>query len=184
MSIYNYIDQPTLQRQQTVYQRTYERNIPSQPLQPYLDARPVQTKYSIMPIVDPRKQIKTPMNQFATYIPEKTFNPGNDFAPWSGYSANVNHETELRNQIYALQSCSQAEYVPSSKSDLYENKWKNTNAQVQPFPELFKTEIFSPVNPNPNPNTIGYALFNNATRQQVKDLTTTRTTTKETPTKK
>jgi hypothetical protein len=138
-----------------------------------------------MPIVDPRKSVKTQMNQFATYIPEKTFNPGNDFAPWSGYSANVNHESELRNQIYALQSCSQAVYVPSSKSDLYENKWKNSNTLVQPFPDLFKTENFSPVNPNPNPNIVGYALFNNATRQQVKDLTTTRTTEpKETTTPK
>jgi len=60
MDIHSYIDQPTSQRQQTVYLRSYERNIPSQPLQPYLDARPVMTKYSILPIVDPRKHINTP----------------------------------------------------------------------------------------------------------------------------
>ena len=55
MDINSYIDQPTSQRQQTVYLRSYQRNVPSQPLQPYLDSRPVLTKYSIMPIVDPRK---------------------------------------------------------------------------------------------------------------------------------
>lgn len=170
MNINSYIDQPSSQKQQTVYQRSYERNIPSQPLQPYLDARPVQTKYSIMPIVDPRAQINTPLIQQSTYTPETTFNPGNDFGPWSGYASNVNHESELRNQIYALQSCSQASYIPSSKSSLYESKWQNSNKPLQPFPELFKTEQFSPVNPNCHPETIGFALFNNATRQQIKDI--------------
>jgi hypothetical protein len=152
--------------------RIYNRNIPSQPLQPYLDSRPVLTKYSIMPIVDPRQQIETPLIQRATYTPETIFNPGNDFGPWSGYATNVNHESELRNQIYALQSCSQATYVPSSKSSLYDVKWKNkTDTTAQPFPDLFKQEQFSPTNPNMYPEKIGYALFNNSTRQQLKDLT-------------
>ena len=71
MDIHTYIDQPTSQRQQTVYLRSYERNIPSQPLQPYLDARPVMTKYSLLPIIDPIKPIQTPLIQQATYRPEK-----------------------------------------------------------------------------------------------------------------
>jgi hypothetical protein len=171
MDIHSYIDQPTSQRQKTVYLRSYERNIHSQPLQPYLDARPVLTKYSILPIVDPRKSISTPLIQQATYNPEKMFNPGNDFGPWSGYASNINHESELRNQIFALQSCSQAAYIPSSKSNLYQVNWQNTPIGIQPFPTLFKNEQFCPINPNPNPEKIGFALFNNATRQQTKDLT-------------
>ena len=171
MDINSFIDQPTSQRQQTVYLRSYARNIPSKPLQPYLDARPVLTKYSILPVIDPRKSVETPLVQQATYTPESVFNPGNDFGPWSGYASNVNHESELRNQIFALQSCSQATYVPSSKSSLYQTNWKNQNKPVQPFPDLFKNEQFCPSNPNPNPDKIGFALFNNATRQQVKDLT-------------
>jgi hypothetical protein len=171
MDIHSYIDQPSSQRQQTVYLRTYERNIPSQPLQPYLDARPVMTKYSILPIVDIRKPVNTPLVQQATYNPEKIFNPGNDFGPWSGYASNINRETELRNQIFALQSCPQGIYIPSSKSNLYKVNWQNTNKIQQPFPTLFQNEQFSPYNPNPNPEKIGYALFNNATRQQTKDLT-------------
>lgn len=171
MNIHSYIDQPTSQRQQTIYLRSYERNIPSQILQPYLDSRPVQTKYSILPVIDLRKQIETPLVQQSTYTPETIFNPGNDSGPWSGYVSNINHESELRNQIFALQSCSQAAYVPSSKSDLYQLKWNNNNNNNQPFPELFKKEKFSPNNPNQNPNKIGFALFNNATRQQTKDLT-------------
>ena len=171
MDIHSYIDQPISQRQQTVYLRSYERNIPSQPLQPYLDSRPVMTKYTILPIVDHRKPIETPLIQEATYTPEKIYNPGNDSGPWSGYASNINHESELRNQIFALQSCSQASYIPPSTSNLYQVKWKNNNNHNQPFPELFKTQQFSPINPNPNQETIGFALFNNATRQQTKDLT-------------
>ena len=171
MNIHSYIDQPTAQRQQTVYLRSYERNIPSQPLQPYLDARPVMTKYSILPIVDPQKYVATPLIQQATYCPEKVFNPGNDFAPWSGYASNVNHESELRGQIFALQNCDQATYVPSSKSSLYNVKWKDESNIIQPYPTLFKTETFEPSNPNTFPERIGFALFNNATRQQTRDLT-------------
>lgn len=171
MDINSFSEQTTSQRQQTVYLRSYMRNIPSQPLQPYLDARPVQTKYSILPIVDPRKQIETPLIQRATFTPETVYNPGNDFGPWSGYASNINHESELRNQIFALQSCTQATYIPSSNSSLYNVNWNNNHKPVQPFPELFKEEQYSPVNPNPEPDKVGYALFNNATRQQVKDLT-------------
>lgn len=171
MNIHSYIDQSSSQKQQTVYLRSYERNIPSQPLQPYLDARPVMTKYSILPIVDPRKPVETPLIQQSTYTPETVYNPGNDSGPWSGYASNINHESDLRNQIFALQNCTQAAYIPSSKSNLYQVKWQNSNKQQQPFPDLFQNEQFSPVNPNSNPDKIGFALFNNATRQQTKDLT-------------
>ena len=171
MNIHNYIDEPISQRQQTVYLRSYERNIPSNTLQPYLDARPVITKYSILPIVDPRKQIDTPLIQQATYDPSKMYNPGNDSGPWSGYASNINHESELRNQLFALQNCTQASYIPSSKSSLYDVHWQNANKQEQPYPHLFKTEQFCPINPNPTPTQVGYALFNNATRQQTRNLT-------------
>lgn len=171
MDIHSFNDQPSSQRQKTVYMRSYMRNVPSQQLQPYLDARPVQTKYSIMPIVDPRKENTEPLTQQGTYTPETVFYPGNDFGPWSGYASNINHETELRNQIFAHQSSTQAAYIPSSKSSLYHVQWQNNNKVHQPFPELFKNEQFCPFNPNPEPHSIGYSLFNNATRQQLKDLT-------------
>ena len=171
MNINDYIDQPSSQRQQTVYLRSYMRNIPSQPMQPYLDARPVMTKYSIMPIVDQRKVLETPLVQQSSYNPSSIFNPGNDKGPWSGYASNINDESDLRNQIFALQNCGQAEYIPSSKSSLYQVNWVNNNNINQPFPGLFQEQKFNPVNPNPSPDKIGYGLFNNATRQQNKDLT-------------
>ena len=64
--------------------RIYDRNIPSQMLQPYLDVRPVMTKYSYFPIVDPRKQLNVPLVVQPTFNPHTIFNPGNTQSPWSG----------------------------------------------------------------------------------------------------
>lgn len=167
----SYTDQSCSQREQIQNLRIYQRNIPSQPLQPYLDARPVLTKYSILPVIDYRRPVNTPLIQQPTYSTRQVFNPGNDTAPWSGYASNVNNESELRNQIFALQSCSQSVYIPSSNSSLYKVNWKKDDNMYQPFPDLFKKQNFSPVNPNTHPDKVGFSLFNNATRQQIKDLT-------------
>jgi hypothetical protein len=187
MNIHSYSDNSTLERQMIMNMRTFERNISSQPLQPYLDSRPSSTKYSLLPIVDPRKEINVPLIQRSTYDTTQIFNPGNSSAPWSGYASNVNNESLLRNQVYALQKCSQSVYIPSSKSDLYIHKTPNIYPVEQPFKNLFKEETFSQqqtqqpqqpqqtqqtqTNKKSNSSNIGYALFNNATRCQLKDLT-------------
>jgi hypothetical protein len=150
--------------------RIYDRNIPSQMLQPYLDVRPVMTKYSYFPIVDPRKEIKTPMQQMPTYNVNKVFNPGNTVSPWSGFASNINLESELRNQVYALQKCSQSVYVPNSSSDLYDYKFK-TASQHNPHELLFQNESFSSFNPNPDAKIVGSGIFMNNTRVQVRDMT-------------
>ena len=167
-NIYDFDNFSCSARQNIMNTRTYVRNIPSQPLQPYLEARPVLTKYSIMPIVDPRREIKTPLIQQATYNPSQIFNPG--LAPWSGFASSVNAESDLRGQIFAIQECSQATYVPSSKSSLYNVHWNSRPAE-QPFPGLFKKDELGPTELNADPRVIGVSLFNNATRQQLKDLT-------------
>ena len=122
-------------------QRIYSRNIPSQMLQPYIDVRPVMTKYSYFPIVDPRKNISVPLQQMPTYNVHQVFNPGNTTSPWSGFASNINLESELRNQVYALQKCSQAVYVPNSNSDLYNYKFRTVN-QPNPHELLFQNESF------------------------------------------
>jgi hypothetical protein len=147
--------------------RIYNRNIPSQPLQPYLDVRPVMTKYSIMPIVDPRKENKVKLNQLPNYNVHNVFNPGNTQSPWSGY--NVNNESILRNQIFALQKCSQTEYVPNSNSDLYKWSFKPSTNTKQTHELLFQETNFNDF--DPNPDKLGFGLFHNATRVQLKDLT-------------
>lgn len=158
------------QIQEQTNKRIYDRNIPSQMLQPYLDVRPVMTKYSYFPIVDPRKQINVKLNIDPTYNVKTTFNPGNTQSPWSGFASNINTESVLRNQIYALQKCSQAVYVPNSTSDLYSYNFQ-TKTQSNPHELLFSETKFENFNPNPDDNSIGYNLFMNSTRTQIKDLT-------------
>jgi hypothetical protein len=139
-------------------------------LQPYLDVRPVMTKYSYLPIVDPRKATSVPLTVQPTFSPHTVFNPGNTESPWSGFASKINLESELRNQIYALQKCSQSVYVPSSKSDLY-----NYGFTPKPTPQshslLFEKGSFSQFNPNPDSKTVGSEMFFNSTRVQVRDMT-------------
>ena len=159
-------DQTASQKTDTINYRSYIRNVPSHPLQPYLEGRAVSTKFTRMPIISSEKMSSVPLKQLPKFDPHTTFNPGTANAPWSGF--NTNTESVLRNQIYALQDCSQAVFVPSSKSNLYQVHWKQTEL-LQPFPDLFQPQTF-PVNSFEHSQHVGYALFNNATRQQIKDL--------------
>ena len=151
--------------------RIYDRNIPSQMLQPYLNVRPVMTKYSHFPIVDPRKELNVKLEQMPTFNSEAVFNPGNTKSPWSGFASNVNLESELRNQVFALQKCNQAAYVPSSNSDLYKYSYNPNNAkQSQTHSLLFQKENFCDFNPNPDSKIVGGDIFYNSTRTQVKEI--------------
>jgi hypothetical protein len=145
--------------------RAYSRVVPSQMLQPYLSVAPVQTKFTILPVVDPRRPISVPMEQLPTFNIHTTFNPGNTTSPWSGYASTVNVESDLRNQIFALQKCSQSVYVPKSTSDLYKVNFASRPAN-QPFPDLFNQ--FVPCNDPKNSlkDRMGPELFNNSTRTQ------------------
>jgi len=143
--------------------RMYDRNLPSGMLQPYISVRPVMTKYSILPIVDPRKDLTVNMPVYPTYNMSQTFNPGNDEGPWSGFASQINTESDLRNQIFALQRCPQSVYVPNSTSDLYQSSFTPKMNYLQPFPDLFKEEQFNEFNPNPNP-TVTPNVFYTPTR--------------------
>ena len=160
-----------LQRTQDIDERLYARNIPSAPLQPYLEARSVSTKYSILPVIDYRRPVSVALHQDPTYQITQTFNPGNTRSPWSGFATQVNTESILRNQVYANQNCSAATYIPSSKSNLYKVHWTNSNSKQTPneHPYLFEESHFAPHNPIENSHNVGRSLFNNATRTQLNE---------------
>ena len=155
--------------QEEINSRIYDRNIPSSMLQPYIDFRPAMTKYTYLPIVEPTKQTNVKLQQQPTYNVQTTFNPGNTQSPWSGFATNVNTESVLRNQIFALQKCSKSEFVPNSTSDLYSYNFK-TKTQQNPHDLLFNETKFQNFNPNPDDKLIGYNMFMNSTRTQIKDL--------------
>lgn len=162
------LEKPVSLQHQETNTRLYDRNLPSQMLQPYLDVRPVMTKYSYFPIVDPRRKINTPLQQMPVFNPHTTFNPGNATAPWSGFASSINIESELRNQIYALQSCSQSVYVPNSNSDLYKYNF-HPKPVTQTHELLFEKSSFNSFNPNPQPDVMGSQMFMNSTRVQMKE---------------
>lgn len=156
----------TSQMEAQMNQELLSRNIPSAPLQPYLDVRPASTKYSIMPIVDPRKKPSVSLTTQPVYSTTTTFSPGNTTGPWSGYASNVNVESDLKNQVFALQNCDQSVYVPKSTSDLYQVSVPVRTNVVQSHSLLFKEERFDHCDPTPsfsNP-----AMFYNSTRNDTK----------------
>lgn len=154
-------------RNETYNDRIYTRNIPSGNMEARFSQVPVSTKYSMMPIFDQYKQSTVPIVTRGFYNVGKTFNPGNAQGPWSGFASNVDVETVLRNQTFGLQHCEQSVYVPSSNSDLYQVEVVGRQ-EPQTHPALFEEPYFQPF----NPNTLGLGgeLFNNSTRQQLKNL--------------
>jgi len=148
----------------------YNRNFPSNELQMYFSPRPVLTRYSFMPILDHKSEASVAINKCNIYNNNQTFFPGTKQAPYNGYSENIDKESSLRSQFFALQNSSQAKYIPSSNSDLYENNidFKNTNKDLDNN-LLFKTSQFNNFNPNLS-ETIGNNFFNNFTKLQLKNL--------------
>lgn len=176
-----------MERTQELSDRMFSRNVPSQVLQSQFSMRPVSTKYATMPIMDQRPQCKEPIQQLPVYNTKTQFNPGNAQSPWSGFATNVNVESELRNQVFALQRSQQSVYVPSSHSDLYNETVQAKNDFDEPSDPtkqidsgdptqimsddhklLFKEPQFNLF--NPNSCNLGSDIFQNHTRQQRMDL--------------
>lgn len=148
----------------------FNRNVPSSNLQPYFSVTPVNTKYTVMPILDVRKTPTEHLQNFPTYNIHSTFNPGSGKAPWSGFANKVHDESILRNQIYAIQHCSQSVYVPSSDSDLYKDYTTSSVERQNPFPLLFTDGLNSQninMNVSSNDHNGNHTFFGNHTRQQL-----------------
>jgi len=157
-------------RTEELNNRISQRNIPSSNLQPQFGIRSVSTKYSTMQMVDRREFPKVSIQQQPIYNTQNTFNPGTAQAPWSGFATNINKESQLRNQFFALQrnTCRSA-YIPPKNSDMYVvNVPKIEGQPLQPFPYLFEKPAFEEF--NPCPKNMGDNFFENCTRQQLKDL--------------
>jgi hypothetical protein len=168
-------DTPVLEHNTMTNDKLFNRNVPSRNLQPYFNVAPVCTKYSVLPILDVRKTPTEHLHKYSIYNTNNTFNPGTGGAPWSGYSSKINDESVLRNQIYGLQRCSQATYVPSSGSDLYisnvtnnTNNNNNNNNNNHSHPLLFHEETFNNnIRIGLNQHDKNHHFFGNHTRQQL-----------------
>ena len=151
--------------------RLMERNEPQDTLPPNFTPRPVLSKYARFPMMDARMPSTVPIQPNVNYSLETNFTPTvMKNGPVSGFINNVNTESELRNQNYALQKGGgQDVYVPSSDSDLYKVTVPS-KPSVQPYPGLFEHVTF---NQAPHPNVcgsehVGKDIFRNNTRTQLR----------------
>lgn len=149
--------------------RMQNRHFPDVGLAPNYDPRPVPTKYSHFPIADRRAHPNVAIRPQLDHVVELNFNPGTSRGPSATYFANVDKETVLRNQAFAVQhGADQGVYVPSSQSDLYNVTVVSRPGELQPFPKLFEAPQFASI---PHPNTvesIGRDVFANHTRTQLR----------------
>ena len=147
--------------------RLGSRQFPDVALQPNFDPRPLSTKYTFTPsYTKPSVRIQRNLD----HVVELNFNPGTSRAPPQGFLNNIDKETILRNQAFALQhGADQGVYVPSSNSDLYKTTIVSTPGEHQPFPNLFSKSQFAITN-NPVEGTkIGKNMFFNHTRTQLRE---------------
>jgi hypothetical protein len=151
--------------------RINTRHFPDSPLEPNFDPRSIPTKQSRFPIVNRRKSFHEPVVPYLDYNQKANFNPGTHRAPPSGFLNNIDTETILRNQTFALQKgAEQAVYVPSSNSDMYKVIVPNGSInEQQPHPELFTRQQFDQsLHPNVQGTNIGRDRFFNHTRTQLR----------------
>jgi hypothetical protein len=151
--------------------RLGERQFADKPLQPNYDPRPVPTKYSRFPIIDRRKSAPvTHLQPYLEYSSQTNFAPIYSKGPVDTYLQNVNTESVLRNQYFALQKgADQSVYIPGSASDLYHFSAVGRQ-EVQTHGDLFNKPVLDQrQNANINP-AIGMNLFFNHTRQQLRGL--------------
>jgi hypothetical protein len=147
--------------------RIESRQFPDSPLEPNFSPRPVPTKYALFPIVNRRKELKEPVVPYLEYNGKTNFNPGTQNAPPSGYINNIDIETVLRNQAFALQKSDQSVYVPSSNSDLYKVEVPSTYVE-QTHPLLFDRQLYATSNIE-NARGIGNNVLFNHTRTQLRN---------------
>lgn len=158
--------------------RIYERNMMTDvKLRPNFDPRSVNTRQIVFPIVTTPTNVgkeshKIPINKYLEYNPNKVFSSIQSNGPTKSYLDNIMVESSLRNQYFGIQhGAIQSTYIPSSKSDLYvvEIPQSTERREEQPFPLLFEKSTHKTTG-SVLDIQIGKDVFNNATKQQLRNL--------------
>ena len=143
--------------------RLNSRYFPSAPLQPNFSPVPSATRYQRFQIHNESYNNEN-LNKYPIYETKTTFYPGTSKAPVQTALNNVDIESQLRNQFFALQKNDQAKYIPDITSPLY-----NSHYQTKPS----KLDLCKPIHNMPfNPDRCGLAplAFNNSTRHNLKSM--------------
>ena len=191
-------------RLESINQAMYDRNLShgNAGLRPYMDSRSVPTKNVLFSAVQEHRTSSVPLDRYPAYNPytrmnasrslesvvggfqppdhnENVFAPIQSKGPTDYFLANVDAESTLRNQFFALQhGADQAVYVPSSSSDLYRVQVPtHSHPDAQPFPSLFSanqinSDYRTTTNPYIDESHIGKDTFHNCTKTQLRSTTT------------
>ena len=153
----------------TMNREISQRNIPSQSLQMVFDPRQVPTRYTHFSVLDCKPVAHEVVEQRGPYQQDSQFNPGSS-APYQGFASNIDQESRVKNMFMPIQKFTgQTQYVPSSKSSLYQEPNTATSKPVQMnHPMLFEQQQFASF--NPNQFDLGNNVLYNHTRQQVKNI--------------
>lgn len=143
--------------------RLQSRFFPSRNLQPNFDFRPMSTKYQKFPVLNEVKYQK--MENMKKYNPETVFYPGTSKAPVHYALDNVDTESKLRNQFFALQRNDQATYIPPMNSSLY-----HMQSKVGQKPQEIENQGKVDINFNPDRCNLAPQHFNNSTRYNLKNM--------------
>jgi len=166
-------------RLESINQAMYDRNLSQGEagLRPYMDSRSVPTKNVLFSAVQEHRTSSVPLDRYPAYNPhnENVFAPIQSKGPSDYFLANVDAESTLRNQFFALQhGADQAVYVPSSSSDLYRVQVPtHSHPDAQPFPSLFSanqinSDYRTTTNPYIDESHIGKDTFHNCTKTQLR----------------
>lgn len=143
-------------------QRLASRNVASAPPMVLFSPRPTPTKYVKMPVVNDPIPSRVKLEQRASnvaFLPTDAKGPG--ALDW------VDVESSLKNIGFALQRNDRAVYVPSSRSDLYNDPSTETSHHVrQPHPHLFKHVVTSNNGVPANVKTQNQHVFCNVTLRE------------------
>jgi hypothetical protein len=152
-------------------ERIQARQFSDRPLAPNFSSRPVLSKYSHFPIVDRRAPSEETIKQMPLHNVETNFSPATQKGPPGAYYANIDLESQLRNQAHKVQKHSNEHvYVPNSGSDLYKVHVPSVPGP-NPHPGLFSTNNgLKTFRQNLLPSTIGRDTFNNHTRVQLRNI--------------
>ena len=155
----------------------YQRNFPDKPLQPLFTPTPNATRYRRFPITnnnitsDLVNSNKTKCKTFDDFSLKTNFNPGTS-APIDYFLRSIDLETSLRNQHIRKHKYNENCWVPDSHNQLYKNynpgNTSMADGSIDPF--LVNNQHFCEFNPNINDNKIGYELFHNHTRNQLRNI--------------
>lgn len=152
----------------SINDKIYERNIPSDNIEPLLSKHPLSTKYTKFLILKDNNTSNS-LDGYQDFNNYQTFYPGTSKPPFNGFSNSIDNESELRNQNKKLNKSDLHLWVPSSNSSLYKSSTNENNNYSGNNELLFNEERFNDFNPNYNLN-IGSDIFNNSTRIQLKNL--------------